>query len=82
MSTKAPMNIHNIRLPSGTDERANALIEHLQETAPELGSVTRATVLRVATLRGLAAMERDREKAAREAVSAAPVPVPAKKSSK
>lgn len=82
MSAKTPMTIHHVRLPPGSDERADGLIEHLQETAPEVGSVTRATVIRVATLRGLAAMERDREKAAREAVSAAPAPVPAKKSSK
>ena len=67
---KAPMEIHNIRLPVGTDARADALIDHLQETAPEVGSVTRSTVLRVATLRGLAAMERDRDKLAREAVPA------------
>ena len=70
MSKKAPMDIHNLRLPAGTDTRADGLIDHLQETAPEVGSVTRATVLRVATLRGLAAMERDRDRLAREAVPA------------
>ena len=67
---KVPMEIHNIRLPSGSNDRADGLIGHLQETAPEVGSVTRATVLRVATLRGLAMMERDRDKLARETAPA------------
>lgn len=62
MGRKTAMDVHNLRLPTGTDARADALIDHLQETAPEVGSVTRSTVLRVATLRGLAAMERDRAK--------------------
>ena len=67
MSKKSTMDVHNIRLPTGTNDRADALVDHLQESSPELGSVTRATVMRVATLRGIAAMEREREKAAREA---------------
>lgn len=80
MSTKkVPMSIHNLRLPHDTDERADGLIEYLQGEMPELGTVSRAAVIRVATLRGLAAMERDRDKAAREAVPAAPVSAPGKR---
>lgn len=57
------MKTLNLRLPPESNDRAESLIPHLQGVQPELGTVTRADVFRVALLRGLALMERERGKA-------------------
>ena len=67
----------NLRVPDGVLERADALIESIQENpdVSAVGPVSRASVLRLALLRGLNALETEQGKKQKAATRGAGRPM-------